>query len=383
MLSLVNYAKCYRVQFTQLLRLLHIEYPLTINQIEKYTILHNDIPIKDIINLAKIQCKIKEKFPFHLHWMFTEKNAQQASHYLVAAFHGELFKDFNIVADVCCGIGSDLLYLSNAKQYCYAIDLDKQILEYAEFNMNFFNRQNIKYLNIKAEDFKNSVEAVFIDPDRRSNYKRAINPDYYSPSFSTINKFIHNYKNVAVKLSPAFDYEQQSYNSYSYDFVSVKGELKECLLKTGNLVNAHKRRAIILPQKICFEQQNHEETPITSIKEWILEPDPAITRAHLVNDLAYKLNMSRIDPNIALLTSDHEPEDIYGKKFKVKNYFEYSLKKLNQFLKDRNIGIIDIKTKGFSDSVESLRKKLKLKGNNKTLIFIVRISDKHFIIEAC
>lgn len=100
-----------------------------------------------------------------------------------------------------------------------------------------------------------------------------------------------------------------------------------------------------------------------------------------LNDLAYDLNMNRIDPHISLLTSDKVPKEIYGKKYKVKNYFEYSLKKLNNYIKNNKIGIIDIKTKGFSESVEELRKKLKLKGDNKTLIFIVRISSKHIVIE--
>ncbi|MDD4156441.1 MAG: hypothetical protein PHY08_07715, partial [Candidatus Cloacimonetes bacterium] len=88
-----------------------------------------------------------------------------------------------------------------------------------------------------------------------------------------------------------------------------------------------------------------------------------------------------IDPHIALLTSNNEPDEIFGKKYKVNNVFDYSLKKLNNYLKTKNIGTIDIKTKGFSESVESFRKKLKLKGNNKLQIFIVRVINKHIVIE--
>jgi diaminopimelate epimerase len=56
------------------------------------------------------------------------------------------------------------------------------------------------------------------------------------------------------------------------------------------------------------------------------------------------------------------------------------LKTLNKYLISKNIGKIDIKTKGFNESVENFRKKLKLKGNNTTTIFIVRIKQEHLVL---
>jgi len=382
MLSLLDYAQKKHNHFCKLAQQIHQEYPLSINQINYYSTNYHSIPIKDILNLIKIQHKLIHKFPFSCKWLFTEKNAQQASDYLIASYHGTLFKDYQIIADVCCGIGSDLLYLSKKATKCYAIDINQEILDYAKYNMKTFNKGNIEFLNIRAEDFNFYSDALFIDPDRRINNKRYIKPEDLSPNFFTIEKLISKYHNVAVKMSPAFDYESSPYDKFSYDFVSVRGELKECLLKSGSLANCNNiKKAVLLPQRLMFEQKNHPETDIKQIKEWILEPDPSIIRAHLINDLAYELKMDRIDPHIALLTSNNEPDEIFGKKYKVNNVFDYSLKKLNNYLKTKNIGTIDIKTKGFSESVESFRKKLKLKGNNKLQIFIVRVINKHIVIE--
>lgn len=366
-----------------LLEKLWKESPLPINAIEKYSKEYHNIPIKDIIRLAELQIKVKNKLPFSKNWLMTDKNAQQSSDCLLAAYNGSLFKDFDTIADICCGIGSDLLYLSKYCKQCLAVDTDKDILAMAEYNMHFFKRKNINYLNIKAEDFDLPVNAIFIDPDRRISNKRFIDPNELSPAFTHIAELIKKYVNVAVKLSPVFDYEDKTYNSFSFDFVSVKNELKECLLKTGDLANKNNnKKAVILPEKLIFEQKNHPLTEVSEIKKYIFEPDVSIIRAHLVNDFAYENNVFRIDENIALLTSDSLLTTRFGVSYEVIDFFPYSLKKLNNYLKANTIGVADIKTRGFSETVENFRKKIKLKGYGKVTLFIIRIASEHIVIIA-
>ena len=366
------------------------DYPPSINKIQALKNLHPNFPIAELITLINLQKRAINKLLYPNEWFLTDKSLQQTSHYQLAKFHANLFSNYNIIADLCCGIGSDLLYLSENKQKCYAIDSDDLTLQMCEYNMNQFQRKNIIYQNIKAESFKEDAEAIFIDPDRRnpilslrgtkqSNpYKRLIDLNDISPNYKSLCKIIEKYSNVAVKLSPLLDYEKKIYKDYSFDFVSYEGELKECLLKTGELKS--KKRAVLLSSNITFEEKDYPQTAISEVQDWLLEPDPAITRAHLVNDLAYTLKMNRIDHNISLLTSFTEPQNIYGKVYKVKEVFNYNLKTLKNYLKSNNIGIIDIKTKGFSETVENFRKKLTLKGNVKALIFIIRIENKHICI---
>jgi len=380
MKDLLDYANVYYEKFNIIKKEIEDQFPININQIEKYKKKYPDFPITELLNLIDLQQKAFSKIPFSKKWFFSNKNMQQASHYKIAIYHSKIFQRFNTIADLCSGIGSDLLYLSKNKSKCYAIDYDELILEMCKFNMSLFERANIFYKNMLAENFVDEVEAIFLDPDRRQSNRRLIRFEDLSPNFQSIKNLFEKYDNVAIKLSPLFDFESSLYKDFSFDFVSLNGELKECLLKTGCLRG--KNKAVLLSTNIILEQENHQETDIKDINYWLLEPDPAIIRSHLVNDLAYTLKVNRVDYNISLLTSRTRPDNRYGKIYEVIDTFDYNLKSLNSYLIKKNIGIIDIKTKGFSESIENFRKKLTLKGNEKGLIFIIRKSKKHICIVA-
>ena len=357
------------------------QYPLTINQISQLRAKYPNIPICDMLTQVNLQKKALNKMPFAEKWLWTEKNLQQASTFHLAQYHGTLFERYDTVADICCGIGADLLFISKGKQRCYAVDNDENILRIARYNMHYFQRNNIVYQHIPAEKFSADCEAVYVDPDRRTADRRLVEIQKFSPNIDTIEKLIKTYSNVAVKLTPTLDYEDKKFSEYSFDFVSVNGELKECLLRSGTL--KHKKQAVILPKGVVFSEKRHPNTDIATVGQWLFEPDPAIIRAHLVNDLACECNMKRIDENIALLTTDSVPDEIYGKKYQVVTYFDYNLKGLNNYLKSKHIGILDIKTRGFSETVENFRSKLRLHGKEKATIFIVRIKEKHVCIVCC
>jgi SAM-dependent methyltransferase len=378
--KLLDYANENPLEYVDLRNEVAIYYPFSINTLQIIKEKYKHLPIQELVNLIVLQNKAKAKLPYADKWFYTDKNLQQASSYNLAKYHGALLNKFNCIADICCGIGSDLLFLSKNKTKCYAVDTNPEVLNMARHNMKYFKRENIVYQNTNAEDFKYECQAVFIDPDRRGRnvQNRLYDVHDLSPNWLTIEYFVKNYHNVAVKLSPILDYEDSLFADYSFDFVSEHGELKECLLKTGTLKSV--KTAVILPQNIIFTEQTYPQTSISPIQSWLLEPDPAITRAHLVNDLAYHLYMHRIDDKIALLTSDTQPEALYGKVYNVIDAFNYNLKTLQQYIKSHDIGILDIKTKGFSETVESFRKKLKLKGSNKATIFIIRVGERHVCV---
>lgn len=340
-------------------------------------------PINEILTLIKLREKYLPKLKISNQWILTEKNAQQASSYLVAKYHGTLFSKFSSVADLCCGIGMDLMFLSENKKCTYAVDLDPHILISAQYNMKMSSPDKyISFLNIKAEEFNEDVEAVFIDPDRRTNEKRNADPLEMSPSINSVELIIHQYQNIAVKLSPMIDYEKQTILSqHQLQFVSENNELKEILLCTGKLNDGIKRKCIILPENICFDDQRQLTDEISTICKYLIEPNVAIIKAHLVEHLAYEIKAKKIDQHLALLTSDDFIDTPMAKSYEVNDIFDFSVNMLNKYISANHIEILDIKTRGFSETVESFRKKLKLKkGTKQAVLFIIRFEKKHLFI---
>ena len=350
---------------------------LTVNAISKLITKHKDKPIKELLSLNIIRNKCRNRIDNVDNFIFTAKGSQQASSTALAKYHAKKLENYSTIADLCCGNGIDLFYISKNKKQVFALDLDEETLLAAKYNNR--KEQNITFLQEKAEEFSNPVSAIFVDPDRRDENKRFIAPEDLSPKLSNILKLTEITPNILVKLSPAMDYKSIIIKQkHSYEFISENGELKEILLCLGNFANDG-NKAILLPKNISL-LQNKKEIAISGTLKYILEPDSAIIRAGLVQDLGYEIGTTLLNKHLALLSSNKEIFSDFTKTYLVVDQFDYNLKKLKKYLRQANIGKLVIKTRGFSQSVEEFRKKLKLKGNESSIMFIIRINEGHKII---
>ena len=356
---------------------------ISINDIQSLISDNPDKPIKEMLSQIKLQKRNLNKLPISNELLFTEQGAQQATSWKLAKYHATKFKAFSKVADLCCGVGVDLINIAKGKEQVYAIDLDADTLKIAKYNCKSQNLNNIKFISGKAEEFNQQVDAIFIDPDRRPNSNRRIAPEEYSPPFSKIMELRNICPNIAVKLSPAIDYKRlNSLIDCTLEFVSENGTLKEILLCMGDLATENcERKAVLLPTNLTLQNSN-TKTKITEIQKYLFEPDPAIIRAGLVQELGCKIGYHLIDSKLALLTGSHILQSEFGKVFEVEEIMKFDLKKVRKYVRENKIGELIIKTRGFPESVERFRKKIKLKGKKSVVMFILRKGDDHIIVFA-
>ncbi|MCK5050665.1 MAG: methyltransferase domain-containing protein [Candidatus Cloacimonetes bacterium] len=363
--------------FKELQDLKHI----SINDIQQLLSSNLDKPIKEMLTQIKLQKRNISKIPISQELLFTELGVQQASSWKLAQYHAKKFKAFDKVADLCCGIGVDLISIAKGKEQVYAVDLDEDTLKLAEYNCRNQNLNNINYKFGEAQEFDQQVDAIFIDPDRRPGSSRKIAPEEYSPPFSKIMELRNICPNIAVKLSPALDYNRLNLPIDStLEFVSENGTLKEILLCMGELATKNcERKAVLLPSNLTL-QNSSIKIKVTNIQKYLFEPDPAVIRAGLVQELGNKIDYNLIDSKLALLTGSQIVQSNYGKIYEVLEIMKYDLKKVRKYVRENEIGELIIKTRGFPESVEKFRKKIKLKGNNSVVMFILRKGDDHIII---
>jgi len=358
----------------------------SINAISQLKKKYPQYPVGSFISLRKLWEQAAGRIKKANKYIFTEKSIQQASSDQLAEYHKEKFRSFSSVADLCCGSGMDLINLAKNKETVYAVDLDPDILEAAAYNSRQENISHITFLNIKAEQFAKPVQALFIDPDRRTSRGRTISLYDMNPNFTNVLQLINKYGNVAVKVAPAIDYKKEHFpEPFTLEFVSDNGVLKEILLCFGELATSGiKRKAVLLPENTSLGSAESDSpadlVKCTSPQEFIHEPDPAIIRAGLVQNLGFKLSADIIDRNIALLTSAQSIRSSFIRNYRVIDYFDYDLRKLKSYLRTHDIGVLVIKTRGFPDSAEDFRKKLKLSGNNMAILFIIRYGSKHIFL---
>ena len=95
-----------------------------------------------------------------------------------------------------------------------------------------------------------------------------------------------------------------------------------------------------------------------------------------------EIGFNLIDSKLALLTGSQIVQSNFGKLFQVEEIMKYDLKKVRKYVRENEIGELIIKTRGFPESVEKFRKKIKLKGNNSVVMFILRKGENHIIVFA-
>ena len=356
-----------------------VEGNYSINQISNLIIKHPDKPIRELLTLNKLQKQVAGRIKKSERFIFTAKGVEQASSTVLAEYHAEKMQEYDYIADLCCGNGIDLYYTSFGKKQVWAVDLDEDTLLAAEYNNK--GNEHITYLQQRAEEFAEPVDAIFIDPDRRSGNRRLIQAEDLSPGLSEILKLQTITANILVKLSPAMNYKDITLKvKHSWEFISENGELKEILLCLGDFAQPV-NRAVLLPAKNIFSA-NKQEVEVRPIQLFLLEPDVAIIRAGLVQDLGFECAATLIESHLALLSHPNEIYSEYFKTYRVLDQMNFNRKNLQKYLREKQIGKLVIKTRGFSQSVEEFRKKLKLSGENSGLIFILRMGKGHQIVFA-
>jgi hypothetical protein len=127
---------------------------------------------------------------------------------------------------------------------------------------------------------------------------------------------------------------------------------------------------------------------VTEPGEYLLDPNPAVTRAGLVEDLARSLAVeddaggsaggwaAKIDPRIAFLTLDRPAQTPFARTLRVLDSAPWNEKRFAKRLRELGIGAADIRRRGLAGDVDQIHRRLKLAGPNRATIVITRVSDR-------
>ncbi len=359
---------------------------------------HSPQLVAAVLTQAKLRRRAVAKFgDFAAQMLFTEDGLEQASRLSVAAQHAERFRAAGLtrVADLGCGIGSQSMAIASLDMQVQAFDIDEVAAAAATHNLRFFENANVTCLDVTTLDPTNSdsaifksTDAYFFDPARRelggSKRERAVrkfDPSEYSPNFDFVLAAARA-KPTGIKLGPGHPHEAIPEDCEA-QWISVDGDLVECTLWFGD---ALARKGVARSALLIGKTGRHELTsasfervdaPIGELGEFIYEPDAAIIRSHLIGDLALQLGLRIFSNEIAYLTGDQDVDSPWLKKYRLIDNLVFDRKKLKALLRERGIGVLEIKKRGADIVPEQLRKELDLKGKGAATLIITRVGDAH------
>lgn len=330
-----------------------------------------------VLQMAELRKRATAKFSRADRMYFTPDGLEQASSEAVARHRAQRFAGMRRTADLCCGIGGDAIAIAHEVDALTAVDRDPAKVRMAQLNLHAYGLAHKASFRVGlAEEFSDPVDAVFIDPSRRREGRRLKDPEATEPPMSAVYGLVQRFGNVCAKVSPAFEYEQVPL-ACEVEVISYRGEVKDAVLWFGGLRTCG-RRATVLPAGESVQDGN-EQVRVGPPGSYLLEPDGAVIRAHLVDEAAAVLGAWKLDPHIAYLTSDRPVSSALARCWKLLDVLPMNLKALRKRLADMDVGRVIVKKRGFPIGPEELARKLKLDGANEVVLAIARIGDRHTV----
>ncbi len=354
-----------------------------------------DITIKLLIEQIESKLKCKRKLPqWHIakNIYFPNKlNIEQTSSEITAAYKSKLLSGSTII-DLTGGFGVDCLAFSTVFKEVTHCEINNELSAIVKHNFKALNTKNIITVALDGLAYlktQKQFDWIYIDPSRRNDVKGKVFllEDCLPNVPKNLELLFKHTQNILIKVSPMLDITS-AINELKFvkdvHVISVQNEVKELLfvleksykgsisIKTVNLTKHTEEH---------FEAE-HKNTVKATFSEpltYLYEPNTAMLKAGLFNEISLQLKVFKLNINSHLYTSKHL---IFfpGRPFKVLHQTSYNLKALKKLLPSKKANIT---TRNFPETVAEIRKKTKLKDGGETYIFFTTDCNDNKIVLIC
>ena len=247
-----------------------------------------------VMEQAQLRIRGRRKFEQAESMFFTGKSLEQSTSTLIATYKARRFSDFPRVADICCGIGGDLISLAQRKGTnveTVGVERDPVPARFAATNLKALGLKDARVENTSFEEFDlKSFDAIHFDPDRRSK-GRTTTGDFFEPSLQTIfGQMSLDRQLVGIKVAPATDIESLDF-PVEREWIGTWRECKQQVLWAGPGIDADIKVATVVAKdgaRCHFRHSPDATLPhgikiAESIGDYIYEPHPSVLALSLIH----------------------------------------------------------------------------------------------------
>lgn len=322
------------------------------------------------------------------HLFFTDRLYQQSSSQLVAHYKSQKFAAGASVADLCCGLGGDLMALA-ARGPVVGVDLDRVAVLLARANCRRIARHPVRVVSADAMEFPlDDYDAWHIDPDRRPAGRRTTRPELHEPSVDQIETLLRRSPSAAVKLAPAARVPDRWTEEAQLEWIGEGDECKQLVAWFGELASYPGQRAATI-------LKNHQSPAITvtgesdrdidradRVDRFLFEPHAAVLAARLAGDLAARYDLRAVSADKGYVTGDRRLDEPAFTAFEITDTMPFDMKRLKAALRARKLGRLEIKKRCLDIDPEAVRRQLRVPGDERGILLLTRFRDRALAILA-
>ena len=349
--------------------------------------------------IMQIECRKKAAKKLHNtlkspHFIFpTTLSAEQCTSDDLAEFHSTLINDGETILDMTAGLGVDAFHLAQKAKYVTAIDLNEDVAEALSINAKALNITNFTGINADSVEYlKNSTEhfdTIFIDPARRGDGgKRLFALSDCQPNVVEVLDLIKRHcDKLIIKASPMLDATQMLRELPDTTDLYAIGTRQECkeLVAVVDFKNPKATPTLHCITNQCDFAYNHD-VEVDAIAqygnildmEYIYEPYPAVMKMQPIKTLSEFFNAIKLHQNTHLYASNEIITNFPGDCYKIERIYPFSSHTLKEVAKEYPRA--NVAVRNFVLSADELRKRLKIKDDNKYRLYGVTSSNDYRIL---
>jgi hypothetical protein len=331
-----------------------------------------------LLEQRKLRAKAARKCPMAPEMLFTALGLEQLTHAELALYKASrLPEGVRTVADLCCGLGGDSMYLPEDVS---VIGADLSLTTLMAYRHNVGLRRQAMAVRGDVSRSPLRADVALLDPARRAKGRSDRWQDHdMSPGWDVMEKLIARYPSMAIKLGPGIPFPE-FLESHEWEYLGLRDECLEAAVWTGDLGRPGWVKAVELPNGASIEAMRTDlpdsfgETGAPG--EYLYEPVKSVVRAHLFGVLAAQLKLWQIDPRIAYLSGNGLVKHPLLKGYKIERELPFDHKAIKEFLRQKEVGRLEIKKRGVNIIPEEFRMGLRLAGPNQGTLIFTKVMER-------
>lgn len=300
------------------------------------------------------------------------------------------------LADLTGGFGIDCSYMSAGRIKSIYIERNEELCAIASHNFSLLGLKQIEIINGNSQDILPSLPHcswIFIDPARRSESgHKVVALGDCEPDVTILQDILlKRADNIMIKCSPMLDITAacRSLRQVSeVHIVAVNNECKELLFILSHENKGTKITCVNITggvrQQFSYDISEESRNSVRlsqNIGKYLYEPNAAIQKAGAGSILSSRYNIDKLHPNSQLYTSQEHIPEFPGRRFIVEEVAGFAKKELKALL--NNAEQANITVRNFPESVQTLRKRLKIAEGGDIYLFATTLADNSKVIVKC
>lgn len=354
-----------------------------------------------VMEQAQLRKKAGQKFTRASRMFFTRRGLEQASGQRLAEYKASRFQSLESVADVCCGIGGDLLSLARRDRLeestisaarTIGVEIDELTSLFARKNLDVYSLGQ-GLADVRQVDFADfdlsKLDGIHVDPDRRVQ-ERTVHGSRFLPSLPDVFQRLASGCTAAIKVAPATPYARYFPPNIQREWIGNDRECKQQILwvgpetaQPGHRTATHIGKQGEVRQISILESESRPDVIVgNQIMRYLYEPHAIVLAAQLNNVIGHRHGLERFSADVVYLTGDKDVEDPLLTQFEVLGVLPINLRKTQVFLNRLEVGEIEVKKRGIDDVTASQFKRLKLEGEQRATVLLTRLGRSRIAVIA-